>query len=427
MNKEMAQGVFFDERLLKDIRSSFYYIEKDPFLDEERIFFDNAGGSFRLKKANKAFKKFDSIPDCPEHSNRSAKMLLDIEKKGMEDIRMMFNAPNGKVVTSLSASMVIFEMTRAVIENVPGTNVVTTELEHPSAFDSVVQFATKMNKEVRVAKTNPVTGGVDVDEIVKLIDNDTCLLSFIYASNISGAILDAESIVRESRKVKPDLYILVDSVQHMPHAVVDLTKVPVDGMNFAPYKFFGVRGLGVGILSERAAKLPHNKLAAKAVDEWSLGSPAPAHFSAISKIVDYVTGIGKEFIQSHDRRELYVEGMERIALQERALMHAMLTGTNEAPGLRQIEGVTVHLDYEDLTKRDFIVPISFNNIKVLDAVAEYEKRGVIVFERLSSSLYSKRMLDSFDIDEVIRVSPLHCHSQEEISRFLQVTAEIATL
>ena len=39
------------------------------------------------------------------------------------------------------------------------------------------------------------SGGVDVEEITKLIDKDTLSLNFIYASNISGAILDVETII----------------------------------------------------------------------------------------------------------------------------------------------------------------------------------------------------------------------------------------
>jgi len=48
-----------------------------------------------------------------------------------------------------------------------------------------------------------------------------------------------------------------------------------------------------------------------------------------------------------------------------------------------------------------------------------------VYERISSSLYSKRMLDSFGIDGAVRVSPLHCNSPADIDKFLQVTLEIA--
>ncbi len=427
MNDKINHGQLFDEQLSKEIKGLFYHVDEDPVLNRKRIFFDNAGGSLRLKKANDVFKNMDELPDCPEHSNYTARWLLSVQEKAYEDIRTIFNAKSGSIVTSLTASMVIFEMNRAIIENVPGTNVVTTALEHPSAYDSVVSYAEKTGKEVRVAKTNPVTGGVDVSEITKLVDKDTCLLSFIYASNISGAVLDVESIIKECRKIKPDLYIVVDSVQHTPHGALDLEKTPVDGINFAPYKFFGTRGFGVGLMSERAAMLPHNKLIAKSVDEWELGSPAPSQFASITEIVDYVCWIGAKFTDLENRRELYAEGMNRINLHERALMYRMLNGSDKAEGLRNIKGVNVYLDYEDLSTRDFIMAVGFDNIDCLKAVKEYEKRGVITFERIASSLYSKRMLDSFGIEGIVRVSPLHCHDVNDIDEFLKITKEISQL
>lgn len=427
MNNTVNRGLLFDRQLSEEIKNRFYHMDYDPVSKERRLFFDNAGGALRLKSANDTFKKTDELPDCPEHSNSTARWLYDVQEKGIDDIKTIFNAKSGSIVTSLTASMVIFEMTRVIIENVPGTNVVTTSLEHPSAFDSVVSFAQKNGKEVRVAKTNRVTGGVDVDEIVRLIDKDTCMLSVIYASNISGAVLDIESIVRECRKIKPELYIICDSVQHTPHNSIDLEKTPVDAINFAPYKFFGPRGFGVGYLSERAAKLPHSKLIAKPEDEWELGSPAPAHFAAISEIVDYVCWIGKRFSDSNSRRELYVEGMNRINLHERALMYHMLNGTAETEGLRSIKGLKVFLDYEDLSTRDFIMAIGFDNIGYTQAVSEYEKRGIITYERLASSLYSVRMLESFGMDGAVRVSPLHCHDIGDIDMFLKVTKELSEI
>ena len=68
----------------------------------------------------------------------------------------------------------------------------------------------------------------------------------MWASNISGAIFDMKEIVRRCREVKPDLYIICDAVQHAPHGVINAQRVPVDGINIAPYKFFGNRGSGIG-------------------------------------------------------------------------------------------------------------------------------------------------------------------------------------
>jgi selenocysteine lyase/cysteine desulfurase len=423
---DINKGELFSAELMEEIRNKFYFVGHDPIADVDRIFFDNAGGSFRLKAAEAAFVEADSIPDCPEHRQEQAIWLQNKMNTGIDDMHMVFNAPpDYRVATNLTASMVMFEITRAFAENIPGTNIVTTALEHPSAFDSAKKFAEENGKELRVAKTSTITGGVDVDEVTKLIDQNTSFLSIIYGSNISGAIIDLEAIVKECRKIKPDLFIICDSVQHTPHDIIDLVKTPVDAINFAPYKFFSVRGMGFALLSERAAKLSHNQLLAKGEDEWDLGSPADGHFAAFSAVVDYVCWIGSQFTTKSNRRELYVEGMERIKLHERALLYMMLEGIDNVPGLRHIPGVTVYLDYKDLTKRDFILAIGIDKMDYIDAVQEYEKRDVIVFERVASSFFSVRMLESFNMQGAIRVSPLHCNNVEEIKRFLEITQKMA--
>ncbi len=417
-------GLHFSQEIMEEVKERFLYLDYDKFIGK-RLFFDNAGGSFRLKSVEEAFMEIDSIPDCPERSHKMAIYLQEIQKKGEDDIRLILNASeNGSIISSLTASQVMFQMVQTIAENVEGNNFVTTVLEHPSAFDAVAYYAEKTDRELRVADSNNITGGVDADEIVSLIDENTVLLSVMYASNMTGAIYDIEEIVKKARAKKPDLYIICDAVQHAPHGVIDLQKTPVDAINFAPYKFFGYRGSGFGYVSERMAKLSHHKLSGKEEAVWELGSPAPAQYAAITAIVDYVCWLGSKYSDSDDRRKLFVEGMTRIKLQERNLLHTLLEGTEDITGLRYMDGVKVLLDYPDLTKRDLILAIGFENIGYTEAVREYEKRNVIVYDRLSSSIYSKRMLESFGIDGAVRISPLHCNSKEDICNFLRITKEI---
>ncbi|MDP9896515.1 selenocysteine lyase/cysteine desulfurase [Variovorax boronicumulans] len=418
------RGLAFSDALMREVKSRFLLVDRDHH-GHERLYFDNAGGSFRLKAAAERFAQVDAIPDNAERIHATAVELQQIQAKAGEDLRTILNARGGSVYASLTASGAMFDMVRAVAENVPGTNMVTTVLEHPSAFDAMSLYAGRLGRELRVAKSNPVTGGVDVEEIVRLVDKDTCLLNVIYASNISGAKLDMAEIVRRARAVKPDLYILVDAVQHAPHGLIDLEKTPVDGINLAPYKFFGCRGSGLSWMSDRAAVLPHHKLAGKKPDYWDLGSSAPWQFAALTEIVDYVCWIGKQFTDATERRALFVEGIGRIELHERALLAALLDGTANATGLREMRGVEVFLDHEDLTKRDLILGIGFGRIDCTQAVVEYGKRGVTVYERVATSIYSKRMLESFGLEGTVRVSPLHCHSMADVERFLEVTQEIA--
>ncbi|MCA8232788.1 aminotransferase class V-fold PLP-dependent enzyme [Burkholderia cenocepacia] len=412
------RGALFPDALMQQIKSRFHHVDRDVD-GRERLFFDNAGGSFRLKAAVDAYARIDALPDCPERIHARALDLQAIQSRGEDDVRTILNAQGGTVYASLTASGAMFDMVRAIMENVPGTNAVTTVLEHPSSYDAMTVYAERTGKTLRIAPSNPETGGVDVDAIVALVDADTALLSVMAASNISGAKFDIETIVARAREKKPDLFIVVDAVQHAPHGIIDLQRTPVDGINFAPYKFFGCRGSGMSWLSPRAAALPHHRLAAKENGVWELGSPAPAQFAVVSAIVDYVTWIGRYFIDSDDRRTLFVEGMHRIELHERALLAALLDG------LRAIGGVDVYWDHDDLTQRDLIVGIGFAHLEPTQAVREYEERGVIVYERVASSLYSGRMLKSLGLGGAVRISPLHCHAPDDIARFVAITEALA--
>lgn len=418
------KGELFSDSLQRQIKDRFSYVDHDP-KGRARLFFENAGGSLRLKAAVEAVARIDALPDCPERIHEMAVYLQEVQAAGTADVRTLLNAKGGTVYASLTASGAMFDMVRAVAENVPGTNMVTTVLEHPSSYDAIHLYAQRTGKEVRVARSNPRTGGIDVDEIVGLVDEGTCLLSVIAASNISGAKIDIEAIVRRAREIKPDVYIVVDAVQHAPHGLIDLQRTPVDGINIAPYKFFGCRGSGLSWLSDRAAVLPHDKLAGKKADFWDLGSSAPWQFAVITEIVDYVCWLGSHFSENRDRRELFAVGIERIELHERALLARLLEGTESVAGLRKLPGVKVFLDYEDLTKRDLILAIAFDGLDHTEAVREYERRGAIVYERVASSIYSRRMLESFGLEGAVRVSPLHCHGAADIDKFLSITREIA--
>ena len=418
----------FTEEELAEIRAQFYYVDED-YYGRKRLFFDNAGGSLRLKKAEEAFHKIDSMPDASEHSNSLALELAALEDRGREDIKhVIFNAKNGTIYPTYTASQIAMEMVRVILENAKGTNVVTTTLEHPSVFDAARMYSEKHGMELRVAGVNKETGGVDAETILGLIDKDTALLCCMAASNISGYIYEMEKICKKAREINPDIYIYIDAVQHAPHGILDPEKWGADVTSFAPYKFFGVRGFGIAWLSDRVSTFAHHRLLGKAEDDWEIGSPATAQFAVITEIINYVADLGKKaFPGETDRRKLFEAGMQRIADHERGLLEMMLEGTGDVPGLRHIPGVIVQMDGKDLMTRDLILGIEFEHLTCQQAVAEYEKRGVITFERALTSMYSKRMVEAFDSKGMVRLSPLHVNTPAEIRQFLQVTKELAAL
>lgn len=423
------EKIFFDPALQAEIKERFYYVNEDN-RGRKRQFFENSGGSLRLKAAVEAKARFERIPDCPERAHDIAMSLKQTKADGIRDImQIIFGAaPNsGALVTELTASQVMFQIVRVIMENATGTNAVVTSLEHPSAYDSVELYCRRTGKELRVAQANPATGGVDIAEILRHVDKNTSLLSVMSASNISGYIFDIAKIAAEARKINPDIYIVSDAVQHMPHGVLDVEAWGLDGCTFAPYKAFGIRGCGFGYVSDRVAKMEHHKLLAKPEKEWELGTFPHPNYAAITAVVDYVCWLGSHFTQSADRRTLFVAGMEHIHLQEHSLLLHMMEGTPKIPGLRHIPGVTVCVDSADDVDRDLISAIHISGLEMPQATAEFYKRGVTLYDRVNTSLYSKRIVESLGLTGVLRVSPLHCHDTGDIDDFLRVTADIARL
>jgi len=423
MSKQ-TQGELFSPELLAGIREQLDYVDHDPYAGK-RIYFDNAGGSLRLKEISRFLSVETAFPDSPNRPSKASVHLKEMMLKGVEDTRLFLGAQSGTVFSSQTASRVLYHMTQAIIFGVPGSNVVTTDQEHPATYDSAKYYSEIAGKELRVAGTCKDTGAVCPEEILKLIDKDTCLLSFIHTSNITGVICDVETIIREARKIKPDLYILLDFTQHVPHGPTDVMALGVDAIGFTPYKMLGKRGQGIGWVSDRCSRLPHERTLERDITDWEVGSAEPAAWGCWSIVVDYLDWLGKELGAGQDRRERIITAMKGIEAHERALMYRMLHGSKEARGLNDIEGVQVHFVGDDLTKRDCILPITFANKSGKDAVTEYIDKGVVVFDRAVTNILSKRQLEALGIDSLVRVSPMHFHSTDEVDVFLSVTQEIA--
>ena len=198
-------GLLFDPALSAEIKERFCYVDADPEFGK-RLFFENSGGSLRLKASVEEQAKYQAFPDCPERVHARSKELKRIQLRGIDDVmHVVFGASGGALLTEMTASQCMFQMVGAILENCPGTNAVTSVLEHPSAFDAVKYYCEKTGKEFRVAQANPKTGGIDPEEIRRVVDKDTCLLSVMYASNITGTIMDMEGIVRAAREINPDI------------------------------------------------------------------------------------------------------------------------------------------------------------------------------------------------------------------------------
>jgi cysteine desulfurase/selenocysteine lyase len=323
-----------------------------------------------------------------------------------------------------SSTHAIFRAINAVTSHIPGTNIVTTELEHPAVLSSTKRFAETMGMEWRVAKLDSETSSVPIDTVLELVDQDTCMLVFQHGSNQTGAINDAEAIIKDARKIRPDLYALVDAVQYAPHGPIDVEAIGSDAYVFGPYKAYCVKGIGFAHLSDRLAKLPHWKLDGKAETDWVLGSPAHPMYTTWTAVVDYLCWLGAHFTDSTDRRELIVAAKTAIMGHMRALLHRLLFGTDELQGLMDLDHVTVCGMGTDISNRLCIFLFRIDGLGSSQASERYNHEfGVRVSARVPDT-YSVVPLRALGWPDAVRLCAAHYNTPEEIDLFLKATARI---
>ena len=121
----------------------------------------------------------------------------------------------------------------------------------------------------------------------------------------------------------------------------------------------------------------------------------------------------------HDWLSWRIAGYGPVAEGEDAHLEALFTDRSDASG-------TIYYDAaSNEYRRDLIVAMGIDGLDMTRCVEEYQKRGVTTFERVNTSVYSKRIVEAVGLTGAIRVSPLHCHTVADIETYLRVTQELA--
>jgi selenocysteine lyase/cysteine desulfurase len=147
---EATAGEMFSPELLEAIRDRFLYVEWDPFTGE-RVYLEASGGSLRLRSVMEAMARETALPDELYRYNPASNYVVECVDKGTEDVKVFVGAQSGHVMPAQSATQTLFRAINAITSHIPGTNVVTTELEHPAIISPTQHFADLHGMERRVA------------------------------------------------------------------------------------------------------------------------------------------------------------------------------------------------------------------------------------------------------------------------------------
>lgn len=205
------------------------------------IFLDNAGTTKMFDECVQVHQHFS----CEEFYNPSAlsvqslevaKLLAETEKYFLKRL----GAKEGNILFTGCAT----ESNNLAVKGSLRTGnweYVFSAGEHPSVFN----IAKKMGLDGYKVHIVPLdeTGRVDLNELKKVLNERTRLISIMHVSNETGAINDLQKISTLKKSLCPNAVLHVDGVQGFMKIPFEIKDTAVDLYSFSAHKIHGPKGV----------------------------------------------------------------------------------------------------------------------------------------------------------------------------------------
>jgi cysteine desulfurase/selenocysteine lyase len=278
----------------------------------------------------------DAMRDFYEHSyanvHRGVYRLAERATAGFEGARSkvasLVNAPSDREIVFTRGATESLNLVAYAwgLDNLgPGDVVVVTELEHHSSFVPWQYMAGRTGASFRAIPIDP-SGELDLDALEEIERAGRVkVVACNYVSNTLGTVNPVQRLASWAHE--RGAIMVVDAAQAAPHREVDVQAIGCDFLALSAHKMCGPSGVGAlwgrrELLEEMA---PFNlggemiRLVSMERTSWNelpykfeAGTPAIAEAVGFGAAVDYVTRVGFEAIERHER-ELVEYTLGRLA------------------------------------------------------------------------------------------------------------------
>ena len=243
--------------------------------------------------------------------------------------------PRG-IVFGRSMTDITFDIARTLTQNWgPGDEIVVSRLDHDGNVRPWVTYAQRSGATLRWVDFDKATGVLAVEDVTKLLNENTRLVAITGASNLLGTRPDLVAIGKAVHRTQALFY--VDGVHLTAHAPVDMQAIGADFYICAPYKFLGPH---IGMLAASPALLetlhpdklrPSTELVP---ERFELGTLPYELLAGITAAVDVLADLVPGDEATMSRRDRIVRSMTALEAYEDALHSYLRAGLESVPGIR---------------------------------------------------------------------------------------------
>ena len=127
-----------------------------------------------------------------------------------------------------------------LLARTPRRKIITSKVEHSATKETCGQYAREGYEIVEIGVAG--TGQIDLDAFLAALDDQTALVTLMWANNETGTLFPIEQIAAACKAKRVPIH--VDLTQCLGKIKVDLTAMPIDTATFAAHKFHGPKGIG---------------------------------------------------------------------------------------------------------------------------------------------------------------------------------------
>ncbi|MEM2501188.1 MAG: cysteine desulfurase [Acidilobaceae archaeon] len=298
-------------------------VDFPEIIERGLVYLDSAASSLKPIQVVEAMRSFSKLRYANVH--RGAYRVSLEASKAYEDAHEIV----GKHINAWSWEEVIF--TRNTTEAIQlaaltlltngfiseGSEIIVSESEHHSNLLPWVRIARLAKAKIKLIPVN--SEGIPRWDILEdLISEKTRVVSVGHVSNVTGYKSDVRRIAEIAHKYGS--LVVVDGAQSVPHMKVNVRELNIDFLAFSGHKMLGPTGIGVlwgrleylnklepplgGGGTVRRVKLESNNVNI----EWNnppwrfeAGTPPIIEAIGLSEAVSYLSRIGMENVESHER------------------------------------------------------------------------------------------------------------------------------